>query len=206
MPAPAAGESRLYFPVVWTAHPKEAQTALWRVVTENSPFFYYICNKVPISSRKEPSALLKSSGLKCIFNSLSYVSAEVPPTISELLTQQRSAVARSSDALMWLETDLLHHQATVCSCWPLGSPDNQPGCPSVSYPFGKGSADSHQDLVAVYVPEMSWSFVGPCEKCPEGAVKCRNASAQRVYFLQTPARGHVPVSSKDSVGCSSKTV
>lgn len=63
-------------------------------------FFYYICNKVPISSRKEPSALLKSSGLKCIFNSLSYVSAEVPPTISELLTQQRSAVARSSDALM----------------------------------------------------------------------------------------------------------
>lgn len=39
LPAVAAGESRLYFPVVSSTHPKVAQEALWSVVTENSIFF-----------------------------------------------------------------------------------------------------------------------------------------------------------------------
>lgn len=36
LPAAAAGESRLYFPVVSSTHPRVAQEASWSVVTENS--------------------------------------------------------------------------------------------------------------------------------------------------------------------------
>lgn len=39
LPAVVAGESRLYFPVVSSTHPKVAQEALWSVVTENSISF-----------------------------------------------------------------------------------------------------------------------------------------------------------------------
>lgn len=129
---------------------------------------------------------MKSSGLKCIFNSLSYVSAEVPPTISELPTQQRSAVARSSDALMWLETDLLHHQATVCSCWPLGLQTTSTGCPSVSYPFGKAAPTLTRILFPFTVPEMSWSLRDLVKNVPRCRQMSQRFCATSLFFANCP--------------------
>lgn len=57
LPAVAAGESSLYFPVVSSTLPKVAQEALWSVVTENSIFFNTSGMKKCIFIMKETSTL-----------------------------------------------------------------------------------------------------------------------------------------------------